>query len=70
MDSTIEQSKSEDLKIFKEDVKELLEQEIVSRYYYQRGLVESSFDSDSDVEKALEILKDPQVYGNTLMARK
>lgn len=70
LDSTIKHSKAEDLRIFKDEVKELLEQEIVSRYYYQRGLVESSFDSDSDVSKALEILQDLSVYGNTLMARK
>jgi carboxyl-terminal processing protease len=47
-----------------------LEQEIVSRYYYQKGMVEASFDWDVEVQKSLELLKDMPLYKTTLMARK
>ena len=40
----------------------MLENEIVSRYYYQNGRLETSFDTDPDVQAALKALRDPSVY--------
>ncbi len=68
--STVENSKSTDLTLFKEEVKEFLEQEIVSRYYYQNGMVEASFDWDKDVKKAIELFNQMEMYDSTLQARK
>lgn len=68
--STVENSKKADLQLFKDEVKELLEQEIVSRYYYQKGMVEASFDWDKDVQKALGLLDEMSVYNSTLLAKK
>lgn len=68
--TTVENSKSSDLNLFKEEVKELLEQEIVSRYYYQKGMVQASFDWDKDVQKALELFNQMPLYDSTLQARK
>lgn len=68
--TTVENSKSSDLTLFKEEVKELLEQEIVSRYYYQKGMVQASFDWDKDVLKALELFSQMPLYASTLEARK
>jgi carboxyl-terminal processing protease len=44
----------------------LLENEIVSRYYYQKGRAENSFVSDDYIKKALEILKNKVEY-NTIL---
>ncbi len=68
--TTVENSKSSDLTLFKEEVKELLEQEIVSRYYYQKGMVQASFDWDKDVLKALDLFSQMSLYASTLEARK
>ena len=54
--------KATDLRINKEEVREMLENEIVSRYYYQNGRLETSFDTDPDVQAALKALRDPSVY--------
>jgi carboxyl-terminal processing protease len=68
--STVENSKKTDLQLFKEEIKELLEQEIVSRYYYQEGMVQASFDWDNDVTKSLELFDSMETYKSTLQARK
>jgi carboxyl-terminal processing protease len=54
--------KNSDLLKNKEELKELLQDEIVSRYYYQNGRIESSFDFDPDIKKGLEALEDKNVY--------
>lgn len=60
-------NKNEDLVTFKEEIKELLKEEIVSRYYYQKGRVESLLARDPDVNEALSILADKSKY-STLLA--
>lgn len=51
-------NKQEDLEAFKEEVSKLLEDEIVMRYYYQKGRIQHSLSVDQEIAKALEILKD------------
>ena len=66
--ATLALNKKADLKRFKEEIKYALEREIVSRYYLQQGVIESSFDYDPDVQQALEVLKDSDRY-NKILAR-
>jgi carboxyl-terminal processing protease len=58
----LKHDKKSDLILHKAEVKELLENEIVSRYYYQNGRMENSFDSDLDLQLAIKALKDPAIY--------
>lgn len=53
----VNKNKKEDLYTFKDEIKELLENEIVSRYYYQKGRIEASIKYDIEIQKALEVLK-------------
>ncbi|MDQ3193274.1 MAG: S41 family peptidase [Bacteroidota bacterium] len=55
--SKVKKNKKEDLYTFKEEIKQLLENEIVSRYYYQKGRIEASVKYDIEVQKALEVLE-------------
>jgi carboxyl-terminal processing protease len=59
--------KNADLQKFKSEIKEMLESEIVSRYYFQNGQVEASFDNDPEIKKAVEALKNKTEY-STIMA--
>ncbi len=59
-------SKERDLEKFKTEIKQLLENEIVSRYYFQAGRTEDAFENDETVIKAMEILKDTTRY-NTIL---
>ena len=55
---------------YKKEIKRLLEQEIVSRYYLKKGAVEASIDQDVDVNKAIEILNNPNKYADLLASNK
>tara|TARA_R110002096_G_scaffold4954_11_gene23233 strand:+ start:8197 stop:9852 length:1656 start_codon:yes stop_codon:yes gene_type:complete len=51
-----------DLKKFKDEISLLIENEIVSRYYFQNGRIKHSLSSDPDVIEALSILAKQQKY--------
>lgn len=52
----------QDLEHFKKEISELITDEIISRYYYQKGAIKAALKDDQDVEKALEILHKPDGY--------
>ena len=59
-------SKERDLEKFKSEIKELLENEIVSRYYFQRGRAEHAFREDKFVSESIDILQNKTRY-NTIL---
>jgi len=54
--------KNQDLVKYKEEIRELLQVEIASRYYYQDGRIESSFATDPDIKQATVALLQPAVF--------
>ncbi|MEM9856653.1 MAG: S41 family peptidase [Bacteroidota bacterium] len=64
--TTIQESKQNDLVNFRPQIIKLLEQEIATRYLYQKGAIESSFDSDQDILRAISVLNDPKEYNAIL----
>ncbi|MDD4190399.1 MAG: S41 family peptidase [Mangrovibacterium sp.] len=48
-----------DLEQFKEEAKDILTDEIVSRYYYQKGAIQATIRTDKGIEKAKEVLSKP-----------
>lgn len=63
-------NKSEDLINFKTEIKELLENEIVSRYFFQKGRILNSFRYDMEMAKAKEVLKNKELSASILSAPK
>lgn len=55
-----------DLDRHREVIQSLLEENIVTCYYYQRGAAESMLKYDKQVKRALELLKDKEEYGKLL----
>ncbi|MBW6482050.1 MAG: S41 family peptidase [Vicingaceae bacterium] len=55
-------NKKEDLTIHKEEIKYILETEIVARYFYQKGKIEAALKNDPAVDEAITILKDNSTY--------
>jgi len=53
-------NKEKDLITFSKEIKELLKDEIVSRYYFQKGRIEAGLDSDPEIGKALEIIQNKE----------
>lgn len=67
--SSINANKKNDLMLYKDQVKAVLEEEIVSRYYLEKGGVEASFKYDNDMKKAAEVLHDAGRYKTILNIR-
>ena len=58
MITKIKVNKKEDLIKYKTQIKKYLEEEIVSRYYFQKGRIESSLKNDDDLKEGLRLLAD------------
>jgi carboxyl-terminal processing protease len=58
----ISHNKANDLIRFKDEIREMLEQEIASRYYFQKGMIEATFDDDEDVLAAINVLNSPDKF--------
>lgn len=58
--------KNADLLKFEAEIKEVLEEEIASRYYYQKGRIQQSLKNDLEVKKAIEVLGNKDVYASIL----
>ncbi len=58
-----------DLTLFKDEITELLEEEIISRYFYESGAIAWGIRSDEQINKALETLKNNELYTNTLIGK-
>ena len=48
---------ADDLTLFRDDIQEMLEMEIIKRYYYQKGTIEYSLRSDEWLKTAINIIK-------------
>ncbi len=62
----VSHNKNTDLQKFKDEIRERLEQEIISRYYWEKGKTEAEFDNDPDIKEALELLADTTRYRKIL----
>ena len=62
----MQENKDDDLQKSKDDIKEILTGEIMSRYYYQKGRIKSGLNFDIEVKKAIEILQDKETYARIL----
>lgn len=60
------QNRDDDLKQFKTEISQVLENEIVSRYYYQRGRIEASFKYDNELNQAIKVLSQKEQYASIL----
>jgi carboxyl-terminal processing protease len=65
----IKHSKEKDLVTFKAEIKKVLEEEIISRYYLQKGLIEASFKYDKELKEALDLLSAPANYKKILSGK-
>jgi carboxyl-terminal processing protease len=52
------ESKKNDLQLHKDEIKQVLENEIASRYYYERGRYETNFKYDKELAQAVRTMQD------------
>lgn len=58
-----------DLELFKKEIGQMIETEIVQRYYYKEGVLIYELQGDAALKKAKEVLKDRQLYNYTLQPK-
>lgn len=59
-----------DLQKNQKEIRNLLESEIISRYYYQRGRIAHSLRDDEELARALSVLASPTTYSALLQPKK
>ena len=62
LSSKMEESKNNDIERFKDEISELLEMEIVTRYFYQKGKIEATIKHDEEISKAIYVLNNMDFY--------
>lgn len=55
-----------DLDYFSKDIKSMITNEIIKRYYFQRGSIIQQLKNDDDLSTALKVLNDPAKYKEIL----
>ena len=68
MMSKVIPSKERDLEKYKAEIFQMLENEIVSRYYFQKGRVIDSFRNDEAIKRALSLFENSSDY-NTILKK-
>ena len=64
--SKLKHDKKQDLEKHRIEVSDLLESEIVSRYYYMRGRAQHSLRNDKQLDKALALIQNQPEYKGIL----
>ncbi len=59
-----------DLETFEKEIKQILSEEIVNRYYFQAGRILKQIQEDSQLDKAREILNEPGMLKEVLSGNK
>jgi carboxyl-terminal processing protease len=59
----------EDLVMFRSEISDLIEDEIISRYFYEDGAIAWTIKKDEQVSKALEILNNKEEYSSILKGK-
>ena len=58
---------NQDLEQFSEEIRDLLKDEIVSRYYYQKGAIIAALGNDKEIKHVLTLFQNPVEYSRVLL---
>jgi len=61
--------KTQDIKKARTEISRLLASEIASRYSFQKGRIEQSFQTDPEIKRAIEVLNDKTFYQDVLSGK-
>jgi carboxyl-terminal processing protease len=69
LEKEITHSLDDDLALFRPEISNLIEDEILSRYFYQEGALAWSVKTDVQIQKALEVLSNKDLYTSILQGK-
>ncbi|MBQ5775939.1 MAG: S41 family peptidase [Bacteroidaceae bacterium] len=70
LEQSLQHNVRQDLDTFRKEIELSLAQEIVRRYYYQRGAIEVSLRGDTTIKGAVDLLQSPVQYKEMLSPKK
>lgn len=62
-------NRNQDLDASISEIKHLLKEEFIIRKFFEKGRIEASYQFDDDIEKAIDVLSNTEVYNKTLEAQ-
>jgi carboxyl-terminal processing protease len=66
LEEGVREEKLHDIDKHRSEIQLLLQLEIISRYYYQKGKLIANLKSDTEIKRALEILRNKELYASIL----
>ncbi len=66
LESKLKHNLEKDLDFNKDQLKKIIEGDIVAAYYYEKGAIENSLRGDRQMDEALKLLADPERYRSLL----
>ena len=69
LEKDVAHSLDQDLTMFRPEITELLEEEIIGRYFYDEGAIAWSVKKDEQISKALEVLNNKEKYSSILSGK-
>ncbi len=69
LEKDVSHSLDKDLTLFRNEITELIEDEIIGRYFYEEGEIKWTIKKDDQISKALEILNNKEEYSSLLKGK-
>jgi len=69
LSARLSELRKNDLLVYRDQIRLMIEKEIASRYYLEPGSVETGFKTDADIKQALDLLHNPATYKKMLHLR-
>src|SRR5690606_16933427 len=66
LESKLQPDLDRDLELIKEEIRKMIESEIIQRRYYKKGVLIHQLSGDPVFDKALELLRNPGLYRSLL----
>jgi carboxyl-terminal processing protease len=62
----VKAAKKDEILRYKDEITKLIEKEIASRYFYQKGKIKMGLRNDKEIEEAVKVINDPSRYSQLL----
>lgn len=66
LENKLKHNQDRDLDYFSKDIKKMIAEEIIKRYYYQEGAIIQQLKDDKDLDEAVKVLTNPERYQQIL----
>ncbi len=70
LEKALQHNLDHDLTFFAKDVKQLIADEIVKRYYSQKGCIVFAMRDDADIKEGFKVIENPELYKKILSPRR